>query len=442
VTGRLYASTSKRAWFLSLNVLALAVLICLGGALVAAQLYTFREPVSPTPETPAKRVSRVTWTSKWDNPVMQGPLVFRQDQFAKRPSWDAWEYFKFDLVGVTFGAVNNPSVTQSNTFYTWPRRIGTESGNGTETLWEMHGTRLSPRLTGAPNEGRTLIHALKKDWDLPIVQHGPTGAVQLDPAVALVPVHVLVLVPSGTPDGYPPEQSGWFPEAKVDAILDDVWDGDKGNTTNPGESPHDVVTIWNFNASCGGNQSSCTYPAVSNGYNEGIILPDRIFDRCDVQFRKANFHECIVPPGVFWNLLPTSQVEGAPGCKAAAQAQRVHDAVMECNKALLADSALTVVMVGGLISNAGDCYENVIEGYIPGTNLVIGTIDGMDYKTVLSHELGHGLGLDHTNEGLDTCPNPTLMCRHADEQTPFLNPAQCKTAHMSAKSRQDNFKWK
>src|SRR5262245_39226270 len=99
----------------SAAAMALSVTLSLP-AIISAQ-------VTPTPETPGRFLHQTDpprFLSRWDNPVMQGQIILRADQFTNRPDDNNWEYFKFDLWGVTKGTVNNPNLIQSNTLDTWP----------------------------------------------------------------------------------------------------------------------------------------------------------------------------------------------------------------------------------------------------------------------------------------------------------------------------------
>jgi hypothetical protein len=397
--------------------------------------------VTPTPETPVKVVQAGStgsrFLSRWDNPPMQGIVTFQPDQFANRIN-DSWEYYKFDLWANENGIINNPNIPETESLTTWPRLPGLEFGAGQPLTWEAHGTRLAPRLTGAPDEGLKTIHADRQNWNLPKLPDPAVGRVQLDPTVGLVPVRVIALYVPGSPDF----DLGWFSKQQADVLLDDVWTADKTVVTNPNESPHEIIADWTWSAPC--PSPSCTVPQVQGpSGNKRNMLPDRIFDQCGVQFREVNFESCPVAEDVFFN--QGDSKTNPYVCNADVAFAHIRKAVEKCvdhittpNGGSFYTNAITLVVAGSLVDPNGNCFNDVLEGEKDG--IVVATVRGLFSDTTLAHEFGHALGLGHTGSESD-CPDDNLMCPVAGMNQTHLNAGQCTQAHSNAIYRQNHFFW-
>jgi len=394
-----------------------------------ADTVALADDIQPLPGTKATQTNTLKlgdiWVSKWDNPPVGGTLKFLTNQSAKRVD-DAWSYSLFDLEIRTNGPINNLNQNETRFLYTWPTSPKVLP-TAPDFDWEIHGINLSPRITKQPLEGVTTLQRMRDDSDPNIGQHaeGKSARFQLDPNVILVPIHVIVLAPD---DGSFP--SDWFTEALADVLLDDTWDGDKLKVTNPMESPHEVLTNWNAKTDCTASYCS-SVPAIQ---------PDRIFDQCDIQFRKVSFHLCVVPADTFLNSDPLK------GCDPNHQAFKIKQALQTCPgvgppNGILTDPIPELILTGSLVQNG--CFSDVLGGEQSGGSFVFIPNEGLRRKAVVSHEFGHLLSLWHVDTNTTTCPSDNLMCPVDNPTKPFtkLTKGQCDVARKTALGFQKD-KWK
>jgi hypothetical protein len=380
--------------------------------------------IGPSKDTPAKEVNALDlgniWVSRWDNPPIDGTLNYLQNQAAERKQ-DAWSYDLFDLEVKTDGAINNLHQNETKFLYAWPIAPGKQLGKALN--WETHGVRLSARISGNPLEGVTTLQMLRDNSDPNIgkLAYGKPIHFQLDKNVALVPLHVIVLAPdTGT------VSADWFTDALADVLLDDTWQGDKLTVTNPQESPHQVITNWNAKTDC---TASYCKPISA-------IQPDRIFDQCDIQFRKVSFHLCMVPEDTFFNSFPSNST-GV--CSPDAQAFKIFKALDACPgvggpNGISNDGVPQLIFTGNLVQDI--CAANTLGGEKDFSSII--TREGSKLKTTIAHELGHQLGLNHVDTDVEGCPSGNLMCpiENMVNPTTKLETMQCTQARKAAKSFQ------
>jgi hypothetical protein len=266
--------------------------------------------------------------------------------------------------------------------------------------------------------------------------------VHLDPDVKVVPVVTFVAWGDGRPG--PPAYSDYpalgphrvlYEDTR--AFFDDEWLGHKHPSSSPGYSPEQVVGWWEVKAGCN-DGSLCASRFTAAVSIDGTQVtggryypPDRLFDQCNVQFREVAHHKCRMPPDV---LHPSS--DPCPGTVVAeSAAKKVRDYVndhcmerdSEGNIVPEYANALIVVFMGHFTNEIG-CAERILGANIPGSRWVFVTPHA--YTGVISHEIGHALGLGHV------CPNPdNLMCAKVSQNLTGLHgltATQCTTALANA----------
>lgn len=405
--------------------------------------------IDPLPGIDAQVVTQngvQIWQTKRDNPPIWSRMRLRDTQYAIRgplpgsepcPAFggcaDAWEYGRFNLTaahGPLGGLLGDPLAT-------WPLGIGLYEGpdgtcstcDGPDMPWEAHGLRLAPRFTGAPLEGITEVQARRDDYDRPNANEGAPGRFQLSPDVAVVPIRLIVTNPSGDEDFSP----GWYSQRLAEVLFDDLWhaDIDINNETDPPLSPAQVVGTWSHRVAC--RDSSCSRTVAAQ--------PDVVWEQCNIQFRITDYRMCTVPKRAWIN-----ELDGDGACNpnaAASQATVIKNAVRDCIGNTEFAKPITTVILTGLLQNPLNPCKKVF-GFAQSTQQWVyveaGAIGSNDTKFVLSHELGHRLGLNHPDDNLSVCPTPkSLMCKGALEQTDYIRPFDCGIAWSKARTLQVGF---
>jgi hypothetical protein len=318
------------------------------------------------------------WRVRWDNPPIGSLYQMPSIGFAKRVT-AGWEYNKFDLEAEVTDADGK------HRLYTWPDEFGTYGDDEGSFFFETHGTKLLPMVPGDATSSITTARALYDTYNAPEqVYQDPLGNTegrfQLDPAVGLVPLRVIVLDGPGLAPEFPLALSpGWLSKASAELLFDDRWAGAKGKNTQPGYSPDNVVTGWTHRPGIDAVAESAT---SGGGW---YLQPDRVLDRCDAQVRMVSYHKCTVPADIVF----TDECGTSLGQTAHLRA--IKDAILEgCG---VPDDMTWVVFAGSLSS--GNCFGGTLQG---------AELDGDAYialqgagKSTLSHELGHVLGLNHNS---------------------------------------------
>jgi len=314
--------------------------------------------------------------------------MLSNDHAATRAGSD-WSYSRFDL-----------DVDDGSSFpIPWPQQDGTYTSDacptclGSNMLWEAHGLRLGPRLTGQELENVSTVQAYRTDSHIgtPLPYDNP-GLFQLAPTVRLVPLNVVVTFPPNDANFDP----NWVPQDGVLAVLDDVWAADIQTTTNPNEHPHAVNGTWTRKSQCGAETCSAM----------GLVQPDRVWDQCDIQFRMVSYTSCPVAADVFSNLSTTNP------CNVDLHASRIAQAIDGCAPN---NGATTVVFTNFLTNQALGCINEPLGAAKKTSPFVHISYKGIQ-NLILAHELGHRLGLPDIGGNAEFCPQDSLMCTYDQQQ--------------------------
>lgn len=400
------AQASALAW------LACAVSIGCGGADDNA--------IDPAGETPFDRVEIdgvKVWRVKWDNPAVGTVYELPSIGYAIRNGL-AWEYNKFDLE-VEINDSDGP-----DRHYTFPSFIGTFGDDETSFNFEARGTKLDPMVDGDPFSSMTTAVGYHDTYNAPeLVLEDPLGNTegrfQLDPAVGLAPLRVVVLHGDElkTPIFFGPALSpGWFSRKWNELLFDDMWRASKHINTNQPISPDNVISEWT-------HQPGSGHVANPLGGGGRYIQPDRILDQCDVQFRMVSYHSCEVPPEILYN----GECESSLGQYLHANSVRSYVA----NNCDVPGDIPWVMFVGSL--GAGSCVSGTLQGAQDGGDVWIANSHAG--RTTLAHELGHLVGLAPGNNH----PSDPNNLMGPGGQGLELDAEQCETANSRAKELQKKY---
>ena len=369
--------------------------------------------IDPVAQTPSDRVEvggTQIWRVRWDNPVVGAQYELPSIGYAIRQGY-AWHYNKFDL------ELDVDDADPAHRLYTWPSFAGTYGDDEDMFQFESHGMKLEPMVDGEALSSIATASGIHDAWNGPeLLLEDPLGNTegrfQLDPAVGLVPLRVVVLHggPLTAPGFFGPALSaGWLSHNSAELLIDDRWEGTKLTNTMAPYFPDFVETEWTHRPGTGQVASA---PIAGGGRH---MQPDRVFDQCDVQFRMLSYHTCQVPPDILYD----SQCLGSLG--QTGHANTVRNYVAE-NCDVPSDVA-KVIFVGSLAGS--NCFDGTLNGaQVRNDVLITNMFAG---KTTLAHELGHLVGLNHTKtSGNLMAPGSGIV----------LDEEECSTANAVAHTMQ------
>ncbi len=367
------------------------------------------DPAGTTPGVVVEQDGQSIWRVKIDNPPIGSLFTLYDQMYAERSDW-AWEYYQFDLELEVNDAVGQYRLL------TWPEQSGFYGNDEDKFFFEGHGIKLAPGIEGDPLATASTARAYYTWYGAELLFEDPLGLsegrFELDPAVALVPLHVVVLHGEGLEDGLfvgSDLDPQWISENDTTALFDDEWVADEY------PSPDSVVSEWRIRPGTG---YVAGFPAPGSGR---WFQPDRIFEQCDVQFRQVSYHSCAAPPEILYD----SECNGEIGSTGHVNTVNIH-VDNECG--VPNDGIPRVIFVGSLGGN--NCVPGVVQGAHKDDNVFITNMFA-DQNT-LAHELGHILGLFHTDA-------PGNLMQEAGVDTDLIEDGQCQTVHDKAEAYQQKY---
>jgi hypothetical protein len=337
------------------------------------------------------------WTSRLDNPRMQGDLSLRSDEYALVNNL-AYQFNRFDVTARS-RYPSPPTIHQL--------AFPLVTTNGEANLdWRSRGMLLPRRITGASDEGLVQFSLWydPSDPSTDLYQLTDEATVQLHSNVIVVPVHFIHI--------YSPASANFdiitYDEAAAAAILDDVWTARRMPNTAPGFSPDTVTYEWQGRG------------------DDYVSRPDPVWTQCDIQFRLVNYSVCSVAANV------VDAPPGAEGCGGNATLGR-SNAMLTAVQSCIGNKKGYKLLVGGELDGP-TCNPNIGgTASVGGTVAFIENASGKSNNRTVSHEIGHSLGLIHTTTAgrlmLDTyTPGATL-----------LSSAECSKARSRAQALQSEW---
>ncbi len=387
--------------------------------------------MDPSGGTPAELIQTgdpglQIWQVRWDNPVVGDTsfeVPFPGGALAKA---NTWRYDNFDLEA-NWTAFGDAAFGFEEKFgqFAWPQFEGSYD---TFLPWEVHGLRLQPRISGDPIEALATVQAVRDDCTTGSLPYKGVGYFQLAPDVALVPIRVVVFDPTPAADLFSP---GWVSQKDAELLFDDIWVGQKDKTNSPSCSPDAVDAFWKHRAGCEGGFGCETVVQASGSASSKIIQPDRVWDQCGVQFRLVGYHQCTIDAREFAPI--ESPDDGF--CGDIGMTARVNSLILrarQCGVPQDPTAVVQVMFVRDLVPR--DC-NNVPVGAQNESSVLLSLAAYQGSGLVLSHELGHRLGLPHASN----CNSGLLMCEFANALGNIVPLADCATAHDAAMRLQQNF---
>lgn len=361
----------------------------------------------PADDVPAQ-LREGTWISRWDNPPMVGSYRLQEIEWTESDVGTAWYHSTYDLMA------RQHSPASSFDVFVVP-----ESGaysSGMTMKWSAHGSRLPPRVTGAPDEGRVNFR-LRYNSYLPgtFIDYSDPASLQLNSNVVLVPIHVIQLYVKGADlDG-----DGWYSKSRADATFDDYWLAYDHIYDAPPFYPYDVTHIWGEK------------PGSSNLMQHA--QPDLIWTQCDIQFRVVEYTACPVDKDTFRNNEHCTTGFPCGGELTHPQASKVINAVNDCEEAN-GKPGKPVIMTGSLDNLGCECYEETL-GIAEPVNWAIVSKESLATANggTLAHELGHLLGIKyHTPNAADL-----MYEKHISGSPHLVGANECAAARSYARQFQN-----
>jgi hypothetical protein len=369
--------------------------------------------------------------SELDNPKIVGEFelaeAFEGPMLMLKETAFAWENFRFNLHSnmtcspTDLFCVPDDSLTAGGTKMpvTPVLPVGVQPpftliGPGTQLPYEIRGTSI-----GHEPANVLLRHTVAEG---PIVT-AISQKVALDPNTFLVPMNVIVVIPSAS-FGIPRQRMQPFAREDIfRALFDDVhtyehlqapggvfeahWNWlvhARQVTKAPATAQHSMVYEMQYDSPSG---EWSPYRFTDLG-----IRPDDVFAQCGIQFRMADFAILDETDGRRVWMTETGTEGGVPFCAGGSQFQirAILSGFRSDAASQLDDPSLPSLIVTFRLAHP-DCLDGNLKGVSDGQSYVAIGIDNnqLDDLTV-PHELGHLLGLEHVESSRCTGSQRELMC--------------------------------
>jgi hypothetical protein len=368
---------------------------------------------------------------------------------AKRIGDDKWSFDAFDLnvdISSATGAFSRNEQTTGQFLHFWPSVAGafqpasSPTGAAQGMPWELHGVRVGYSTPSA-------VRAYKERADHSQTLTANETRFALHSDVIVVPIQVVVVRPNYDAPAIDSIMDLFRREVQ-DVIWDDRWKAQRQVVNHPGGLLAQVQGKWLLGTRAVRiDEQYDKVISFSAERTTSIVLPDGVYDQCQIQFRLVRYQELELRKELVEFVYSNPDGSTELVCNENARRFRYKEILGEAlaaNPRL--DPALPIVVFNYAIQAPYGCSTPVADSSCPpGVCLTGGSVfygylnvqKESNRDLILAHELGHVLDLDD-----ETCSSRTgkeLMCGATPLLTAEIPLHHCPTARAQARKYLDHY---